>query len=159
MDMGDGMMSDGDMAVLESAEGADAARLFLEQMITHHEGAIEMALAEPSIDATVGVFVQNPVGQILGSIPVLSNLVSNRGLVGGYFEVKGLLEDPAVKSLPAASITEALPQILQWPLRAIGALPAPNAPGNATDPPDEDASALEPLRASPRNRRPGAAGN
>ena len=46
MDMGDGMMSDGDMAVLESAEGADAARLFLEQMITHHEGAIEMAQAE-----------------------------------------------------------------------------------------------------------------
>ena len=46
--MGDGMMSDDDMAALEAAEGAEAARLFLEQMITHHEGAIEMAQAEMS---------------------------------------------------------------------------------------------------------------
>lgn len=43
MGHGDGMMSDDDMAALESAHGADAARLFLEQMIVHHEGAIEMA--------------------------------------------------------------------------------------------------------------------
>ena len=36
------------MAALEAAEGAEAARLFLEQMITHHEGAIEMAKTEQS---------------------------------------------------------------------------------------------------------------
>jgi uncharacterized protein (DUF305 family) len=46
MDHGDGMMSDEDMAALESAEGVEAARLFLEQMIQHHEGAIDMANAE-----------------------------------------------------------------------------------------------------------------
>jgi len=46
MDHGDGMMSDEDMAALESAEGAEAARLFLEQMIQHHQGAIDMAEAE-----------------------------------------------------------------------------------------------------------------
>lgn len=47
MDMGmdDGMMSD-DMAALESAGGAEASTLFLEQMIAHHEGAIAMAEAE-----------------------------------------------------------------------------------------------------------------
>ena len=45
MGHGDGMMSDGDMAALEAADGAEAARLFLEQMIVHHEGAIEMAAA------------------------------------------------------------------------------------------------------------------
>ena len=28
---------------LEQADGAEASRLFLEQMIVHHEGAIEMA--------------------------------------------------------------------------------------------------------------------
>lgn len=38
----DGMMSDGDMMALEDASGADAARLFLEQMIVHLEGAIDM---------------------------------------------------------------------------------------------------------------------
>jgi uncharacterized protein (DUF305 family) len=43
MGHGDGMMSDDDMEALEDATGADATRLFLEQMIEHHEGAIEMA--------------------------------------------------------------------------------------------------------------------
>ena len=47
MDHGDeGMMSDDDMAVLEAASGDDASVLFLEQMIEHHEGAIEMAEQE-----------------------------------------------------------------------------------------------------------------
>lgn len=43
MDHGDGMMSAEDMADLDAARGVDAARLFLEQMIVHHEGAVEMA--------------------------------------------------------------------------------------------------------------------
>ncbi|SBS73236.1 DUF305 domain-containing protein [uncultured Microbacterium sp.] len=38
----DGMMSDGDMTALEDASGDEAARLFLDQMIVHHEGAIDM---------------------------------------------------------------------------------------------------------------------
>ncbi len=46
MNMGDGMMSDDDMASLESATGNEAARLFLEQMIVHHQGAITMAQSE-----------------------------------------------------------------------------------------------------------------
>jgi uncharacterized protein (DUF305 family) len=36
-------MSDDDMAALEAASGAEASSLFLEQMIVHHEGAIDMA--------------------------------------------------------------------------------------------------------------------
>ncbi|NYF30094.1 MULTISPECIES: DUF305 domain-containing protein [unclassified Microbacterium] len=43
MDHGDGMMSDDDLAALREADGAEASRLFLEQMIAHHEGAVEMA--------------------------------------------------------------------------------------------------------------------
>ena len=46
MDHGDGMMSDADMDALEAADGSAAARLYLEQMIEHHEGAIEMAQDE-----------------------------------------------------------------------------------------------------------------
>ncbi|MEO6200748.1 MAG: DUF305 domain-containing protein [Cryobacterium sp.] len=47
MDHGtDGMMSDDDMSALQDASGADAGRLFLEQMIVHHEGAIVMAQIE-----------------------------------------------------------------------------------------------------------------
>lgn len=46
MDHGDGMMSDDDLAALEAAAGPEASRLFLEQMIVHHEGAVEMAEAQ-----------------------------------------------------------------------------------------------------------------
>jgi uncharacterized protein (DUF305 family) len=43
MDHGDGMMSEDDLTALREAEGTAASRLFLEQMILHHEGAVEMA--------------------------------------------------------------------------------------------------------------------
>lgn len=48
MDHGDhgsmsGMMSEADLEELRSADGTEASRLFLEQMIEHHRGAVEMA--------------------------------------------------------------------------------------------------------------------
>ncbi|CAG7600832.1 DUF305 domain-containing protein [Leucobacter soli] len=43
MDHGGGMMSKDSMTALESATGTEATRLFLEGMIEHHTGAIEMA--------------------------------------------------------------------------------------------------------------------
>lgn len=50
-DMGDmgagmGMMSQADMAALREAQGTAASRLFLTQMIQHHQGAIIMAQKE-----------------------------------------------------------------------------------------------------------------
>ncbi|MCM6763308.1 DUF305 domain-containing protein [Rathayibacter sp. ZW T2_19] len=42
----DGMMSDEDMSALENATGPEAEKLFLEQMMMHHEGAVEMAQTE-----------------------------------------------------------------------------------------------------------------
>jgi len=41
-----GMMSAAEMKRLESASGADFDRMFLEMMIKHHEGAIQMARTE-----------------------------------------------------------------------------------------------------------------
>ena len=41
-----GMMSDAQMQELTDATGADFDRLFLELMIVHHQGAIEMADTE-----------------------------------------------------------------------------------------------------------------
>jgi uncharacterized protein (DUF305 family) len=41
-----GMMSDADMAALQNAQGLDASKLFLTQMIQHHQGAIAMAQDE-----------------------------------------------------------------------------------------------------------------
>ncbi len=43
---GHGMMSDADMTALQNAQGTAAGKLFLEQMIKHHEGAIAMARQE-----------------------------------------------------------------------------------------------------------------
>ncbi|MHC9294092.1 DUF305 domain-containing protein [Mycobacterium sp. LTG2003] len=41
-----GMMSEADMAALQNAQGVEAVKLFLTQMIAHHEGAITMAQDE-----------------------------------------------------------------------------------------------------------------
>lgn len=41
-----GMMDDTDMSMLEEAQGAEFDTMFLEMMIKHHEGAIEMARTE-----------------------------------------------------------------------------------------------------------------
>ena len=41
-----GMMSEQDMTALKDAQGVDAGKLFLTQMIAHHEGAITMAQNE-----------------------------------------------------------------------------------------------------------------
>jgi len=50
MDHGDhggpGMMSDQEMSDLESASGTDFDRMFLQMMIRHHQGAVEMANTE-----------------------------------------------------------------------------------------------------------------
>lgn len=43
---GDGMMTDADMNALMAANGVDASRLFLTQMVQHHKGAVEMAQKE-----------------------------------------------------------------------------------------------------------------
>ncbi|NJC22673.1 uncharacterized protein (DUF305 family) [Arthrobacter pigmenti] len=42
----DGMMSEDQMAGLEAAEGEEAARMFLEFMTEHHNGAVDMAQEE-----------------------------------------------------------------------------------------------------------------
>ena len=44
----DGMMSPDDMNALTNASGADSSKLFLQQMIQHHQGAIDMANEELS---------------------------------------------------------------------------------------------------------------
>ena len=46
--MGDGMMGDDNLKTLDAAQGTEAAKLFLTQMIAHHEGAVMMAKTESS---------------------------------------------------------------------------------------------------------------
>ena len=46
MEHGDGMVPKDEIKALKEASGKEAAKLFLEQMITHHEGAVDMAETE-----------------------------------------------------------------------------------------------------------------
>ncbi len=41
-----GMMSDSDMSDLDQTSAKDAGKLFLQQMVQHHEGAVDMAKTE-----------------------------------------------------------------------------------------------------------------
>ena len=41
-------MGEDDLEQLEAAQGTEAAKLFLKQMIAHHEGAVMMAKTETS---------------------------------------------------------------------------------------------------------------
>ncbi|WP_409181231.1 DUF305 domain-containing protein [Amycolatopsis sp. VS8301801F10] len=49
-----GMMSDADMKSLDAAKGADFDRSWLEMMIKHHQGAVEMAKTELAQGADAG---------------------------------------------------------------------------------------------------------
>ena len=46
------MMSPSDMEALDKAQGVEADKLFLTQMITHHQGAIDMAGNEVKTGST-----------------------------------------------------------------------------------------------------------
>ncbi|MGH3654736.1 DUF305 domain-containing protein [Glutamicibacter sp.] len=46
MGHGDGMVPEDEVKALQGATGSEAARLFLEQMIMHHEGAVAMSETE-----------------------------------------------------------------------------------------------------------------
>jgi len=61
MGMGMGMMSDAEMTKLESAQGADFDRLWLEGMIVHHDGALMMAagMGGSGEDARVQTLITN----------------------------------------------------------------------------------------------------
>ena len=79
MDHSGMMMSDDDMAALEAASGADAGPLFLEQMIEHHQGAIDMAREQirdgqnPDAVALAGKIVQDQTAEI----SVMEQLLQN----------------------------------------------------------------------------------
>lgn len=81
MDHGDGMMSQSDMDALKAAQGDEASRLFLEQMIEHHAGAVDMAEdvvddgSDPDVRALAETIIQTQTAEIeqmermLGQLP------------------------------------------------------------------------------------------
>ncbi|MEV7528215.1 DUF305 domain-containing protein [Agrococcus sediminis] len=79
MGSGGGMlMSEDDMEALEAADGTEASRLFLEQMIVHHEGAIMMAEAQLSMGRAdaVGELAQRMLDDQTGEIAEMRQLLT-----------------------------------------------------------------------------------
>ncbi|WP_262106701.1 DUF305 domain-containing protein [Arthrobacter sp. Marseille-P9274] len=73
-----GMMSDADLDKLRGAEGTDASRMFLEQMIEHHEGAITMAEQEAAngSDAQAVVLAKKIVADQQAEIDKMKGLLA-----------------------------------------------------------------------------------
>jgi uncharacterized protein (DUF305 family) len=78
MDHG-GMMSESDMQALTAADASDAARLYLEQMIEHHQGAIDMAQDEidGGTDSEVVALARSIVDSQAAEISTMKELMAS----------------------------------------------------------------------------------
>jgi uncharacterized protein (DUF305 family) len=75
-----GMATDDEIAALSAAHGAEAERLFLELMIRHHRGGIEMAgyAADHADEAVVRTLARGMVEAQTAEIDQLEQLLSDR---------------------------------------------------------------------------------
>lgn len=81
-------------------------------------GFVDVGREPQTVEAVVGVFLFRAANQLLESLQVRAFLPgSDKGLVGAYFRVGGDLGSPQVKSLPARSIAEGLPDVMTAPFR------------------------------------------
>jgi uncharacterized protein (DUF305 family) len=72
-----GMLTDAEMAALADAEGTEFDRLFLEGMIKHHGGALEMVedVSSAGRDETVQEFAANVAADQIAEIDRMSRLI------------------------------------------------------------------------------------
>jgi uncharacterized protein (DUF305 family) len=76
MDMG-GMLSEAEMRALAAASGAEFDRLFLEGMILHHQGAIEMtSMIERSDNQEVRLLAESIVRSQTEQIELMQELLA-----------------------------------------------------------------------------------
>lgn len=75
---GTGMMSDDEMDTMAAMAGADLEAMFLEMMIRHHQGAIEMAKTEleDGTNADVLAVAQNIIETQQAEIDTMSSMLS-----------------------------------------------------------------------------------
>lgn len=76
----DGMMSDADMKALQDAAGPDSSKLFLTQMVQHHQGAIDMANSEISggKDAAAVALAKKVVSAQTAEISKMQGLLASK---------------------------------------------------------------------------------
>lgn len=124
-------------------------------------GEIDLSGSHGTIDAVVGVFLFRQAASTFGAIPILGALISDKGLLGAYFSVKGELEDPKVKALPLTSLAEAVPDVIKAPVKMLGfVLKGPKKHAEERrrrEQQAEQAAAETSTPASPQSASPGAA--
>ena len=86
------------------------------------KGFLDVARPNPVVEARVGIFLFRQADQALGQLPLLTHLISDQGLVGGYFEIVGSASAPKARVLPLDSIATAVPNVVKAPFRALRAL-------------------------------------
>jgi hypothetical protein len=86
-------------------------------------GSIDLREEPAPVEATIGLFLLRQADRLLGDIPLVNLLVpgSDRGLIGVYFEARGTLDDPEVRTMTMKSIAEGvpLPEVLRQPFDAL----------------------------------------
>ena len=87
-------------------------------------GRLDPLRTEQDNEMIVAIFLFRQAGALLGGLPVVRALLpgNQKGLIGAYFEVTGDIGDPTVRSLPARSIAEDLPDAVTAPFKAIQVL-------------------------------------
>jgi hypothetical protein len=82
-------------------------------------GSLDLRPEVPSIDAVVGVFLLRQADQLLGKVPIVNWLISDKGMIGAYFALKGDVADPEVDTLQVKTLTEQTPDIIKAPFRVL----------------------------------------
>ncbi|MGH0037317.1 MAG: AsmA-like C-terminal domain-containing protein [Myxococcota bacterium] len=82
-------------------------------------GSLDLRPDPPDIDAVIGVFLLRQADQLLGKVPIVNWLISDKGMVGAYFALTGPISDPAVDTLQVKTLTEQTPDIIKAPFRVL----------------------------------------
>jgi hypothetical protein len=82
-------------------------------------GSLDVRKEPVAIDAVVGVFLLRQADLVLGNIPIVKELISNKGMIGAYFGIRGPVQSPEVRSLAARSLVESVPDLVKTPFKML----------------------------------------
>lgn len=108
---------------------------------------------ESTIDAVVGVFLFRQADRMLGRLPLVKNLISDKGLVGAYFGVRGPFDDPEVRTLPGKTLAESMPNVVKAPFKVLEFLLSPRDPEEPREPDKNGKKDRQKVRAGPGRQR------
>jgi len=98
---------------------------------------VEAATPPHAIEGTLGVFLFRGAGILMETLPLVKVILpgSEKGLVGAYFNLSGVVGDPVLVALPGKSLAEDLPGVLSAPLKILQALLGEGDTPSIPDPP------------------------